>query len=227
MNHTTTIIAAFATLTAITTTASAAVLAVSTFDTGDEGWIAQAGPTGTPYAVAWNPTGGVPTGHLEYQDATSQSAEWFSASASFLGAGDFSQAVGTGGVSFDWVTNVGSATQTVQIAFTGNYAGGSILWAELPELVAGGWANYDFAFNPTASWQIEIGPSSTLATMADISGVLSSVDGLFITGDTVVGMDGTCRLDNPTIYGVPAPGALALIGLASLLGTRRRRSLRG
>jgi MYXO-CTERM domain-containing protein len=36
-------------------------------------------------------------------------------------------------------------------------------------------------------------------------------------------MDGTAWLDNPMIYSVPAPGAFALLGLASIVGARRRR----
>lgn len=226
MPSNTVIIAALATVAAISGAASGNTLAVSTFDTGDEGWIAQAGPLGTPYAVNWNPTGGVPSGHLGYQDATMQDYEWFSASSTFLGNGDFSQAVNNGGVSFDWSANIGMPGQNVQLAFVSNYAGGSILWTETTAQVGSGWSHYDFALDLTTTWLIEVGSSTVYATSADLAGVLSSVDGLYITADTLIGMDGSCWLDNPTIYSVPAPGAIALLGVASIVGTRRRRGTR-
>jgi MYXO-CTERM domain-containing protein len=224
MHRTMTRIAALATFTAMTATASSATLAYSSFDTGDEGWIAQQGPAGAPYAVHWNPSGGVPTGNINYWDQTSYNPEWFSASASFIGSGDFSQAVNNGGVSFDWATDLGSAAQMVQVAFTGGYQGGSILWAETVASVGTGWANYDFSFDSTTLWMLEANSTTTIATMADMTGVLSATDGLFITADTVDGMDGSCWLDNPMIHSVPAPGALALLGLASIVGARRRRN---
>ena len=71
---------------------------------------------------------------------------------------------------------------------------------------------------------LEANSTTTIATMADMTGVLSATDGLFITADTVDGMDGSCWLDNPMIHSVPAPGALALLGLASIVGARRRRN---
>ncbi len=222
--NTTAMIAALAVLSTLSATASAATLAISTFDTGDEGWISQRGPTGSPYTVNWNPTGGVPTGHINYWDHTSYDYEFFSASSSFLGSGDFSQAAGNGGVSFDWGTDMGSASQMLQIAFTSTYLGSTVLWTETPATIGPGWTNYDFAFDSTASWMIEInGAPVGAATSADISGVLAVVNGMFITADTVDGMDGNCWLDNPMIYSVPAPGAFALLGLAGIAGTRRRR----
>ena len=226
MTRTTTLIAALATLTAVSATASATTLAYSSFDTGDEGWTAQQGPAGSPYAVNWNPTGGVPTGNINYWDQTSYDAEWFSASASFLGGGDFSSAVNNGGVSFDWAADLGSAAQMVQIAFTmgSNQSSGAVLWADAVATVDGHWYHYDFGFDPSTTWMIQIvGNPPAVATASDLNNVLSAVDGMFITADTVDGMDGNVWLDNPLIYSVPAPGAFALFGLASIVGARRRR----
>jgi MYXO-CTERM domain-containing protein len=49
-----------------------------------------------------------------------------------------------------------------------------------------------------------------------------------ITGETWTGVSETTWLDNPRIWmkdvSVPAPGALALLGLSGLAGSRRRRS---
>lgn len=228
MHRTTTIIAALATLTAISTSASAATLAMSTFDVGDEGWTAQRGPGATNYGVAWNAAGGNPTGHVQYYDQTNQDAEWFSAPTSFLGTTGFAQAVGNGGISFDWAADLGpGGSVNLQVAFTSTYAGGTVLFAEAPASINTGWNNYNFNFDSTTSWLLtpmNPGGNAVNATSADLTAVLSSLTGLYITGDIVVGFDGTCSLDNPTIYSVPAPGALALLSVAMIAGRRRRRS---
>jgi hypothetical protein len=227
MTRNTTLIAALTVLTAVSATASAATLAYSSFDTGDEGWTAQQGPAGSPHAVNWNSTGGVPAGNINYWDQTSYDAEWFSASASFLGGGDFSSAVNNGGVSFDWAADLGSAAQMLQIAFTmgSNQSGATVLWADAIATVDSHWYHYDFGFDSGTTWMIQSGGNpATIATTSDLTNVLSAVDGMFITADTMDGMDGTAWLDNPMIYSVPAPGAFALLGLASIVGARRRRA---
>lgn len=222
MTRNTTIFVTLATLTAMSSAASGGTLAFSSFDTGDEGWTAQAGPGAPQYTTNWNPTGGTPTGHIQYQDATSNDAEWFAASAGFLGNGDFSSAIGNGGVSFDWSADYAPSAVNVQIAFVG---GNQILWTETLASVGTGWNAYDFAFDLTTAWMMTDNNTNTTnaATTGDMYSVLSSVDGLYITGDILYGMDGTCSLDSPRIYSVPAPGALALLGVASIVGTRRRR----
>ncbi|MDP7574263.1 MAG: hypothetical protein QF723_04055, partial [Phycisphaerales bacterium] len=68
------------------------------------------------------------------------------------------------------------------------------------------------------------GGASQLATMNEINSVLANVTGMDITGETWTGINETTWLDNPRIYmNVPAPGALALLGVASIIGSRRRR----
>ncbi len=226
MTRNTTLIAVLTMLTAVSTTASAATLAYSSFDTGDEGWTAQQGPAGSPYAVTWSSTGGVPTGNINYWDRTNYDEEWFSASASFLGGGNFSSAVNNGGVSFDWAADLGPTTQIVQVAFTMNYTpnSGTVLWSDAIATVDGHWYHYDFGFDSATTWMIQSsGGPATVATTSDLINALSAVDGMFITADTVDGMDDNVWLDNPMIYSVPAPGALALLGLASIVGARRRR----
>jgi MYXO-CTERM domain-containing protein len=45
-----------------------------------------------------------------------------------------------------------------------------------------------------------------------------------ISGTTSAYGGGTWRFDNVTVAAVPAPGAIALLGLAGIIGTRRRRA---
>jgi len=232
MNHKTIAIAALTTLTAMSVTASATTLTSSSFGMGDEGWTAQAYISSPSSAVAWSAAGGAPDGYISYVDGTTQDSEFFSASSSYLintntGTNDFSQAVGNGGVSFDWGADLGTAPQTIMVVFVGGYMAGSGIWAEVTATVNGYWGSYDLAFDATTVWMFDAGFGPMVATTAELTGVLSSLDGMFITADTVPGLDGICMLDNPTIYTVPAPGAVALLGLASIVGGRRRRSTRG
>jgi hypothetical protein len=229
MNHIATITATLTTLVAVSATASASVtLASSTFTTGDEGWMTHVGGGGASGAVDWSPAGGAPDGYISYDDVTSQGYEFFSAPSSYLvnvnnGTNDFSEAVGNGGVSFEWAATLGGAAQTLQVAFRSGYLAGSTIWADVPATANGQWGSYDLAFDATTLWMFDAGFGSSVATTVDLMGVLSSLDGMFITADTMPGMDGLCALDNPTIYSVPAPGAVVLLGLASIVGARRRR----
>lgn len=59
-------------------------------------------------------------------------------------------------------------------------------------------------------------------------GVLDTLDGaatafLRVTFDGATASTGNNRLDNLTLSAVPAPGAIALLGVAGLAGSRRRR----
>ncbi len=59
-------------------------------------------------------------------------------------------------------------------------------------------------------------------------GVLNTLDGaatafLRVTFDGATASTGNNRLDNLTLSAVPAPGAIALLGVAGLAGSRRRR----
>jgi hypothetical protein len=63
-----------------------------------------------------------------------------------------------------------------------------------------GWNQYDFALDPTVTWMMRTnGNPVTIATTAEMSDVLSTVYGVFITGDTVDDRKDSCRLDNPMI----------------------------
>jgi hypothetical protein len=223
MTRNATVFAAIATVTALGTATSASTLAFSSFANGNEGWSMQAGPGATNYNATWNAAGGTPDGHIQFWDTSISDAEFFMASSTFVGSGNFSSAVANGGVSFNWKTDFLPAGQTIQIAFDTTYAGGTILWAETTAVTGMAWNHYDFAFDTSVQWWSQSNGVQSLATMADLNGALASVSGLYITGDLLYGLDGTCSLDSPRIYSVPAPGALALLGVAAMLGTRRRK----
>jgi hypothetical protein len=223
MRHTNTL-SALTALAAITSVANAATidLAYNPFDTGIDGWSVRDTVNGnvTFFSPSWNAAGGMPDGHLEFSDIT-PGGYVFQGSQDFIG--DFSSAANIGGVSFDWKAN--------QIQ-SGKRAG-VILWrdgvrlstASDPDPAANVWHSFDFAFNMSSNWSVNYGSGSQTATMADVVYVLSNVTGMDITGETWTGMSETTWLDNPRLYtqDVPAPGALALLGVASIVGLGRRR----
>jgi MYXO-CTERM domain-containing protein len=221
-NHT---LLGLAALTLLATTASAGIvdLAISTFDTDAEGWTVRDTVNGqvTYFNPSWNATGGVPTGNIEFSDI-SPGGYVFQAPDAFTG--DFSLAVTNGGVAFDWMADQIQDGKRASVILWRNSAR---LWASSdPDPAAGVWHSFNFVFNMSVDWQIDYGSGAQQATMADLSYVLSDVTGMDITGETWTGMIETTWLDNPRIHArnVPAPGALALLGIASLAGTRRRRN---
>jgi hypothetical protein len=212
-------------LAVFTSAAPAAItdLAISTFDSNVDDWTVRDTVNGnvTYYSPYWNASGGVPTGHVQFSDIT-PGGYVFEAPDEFTG--DFSVAVNFGGVSFDWMADQIQDGKRASV----------ILWRDgvrraassNPDPAAGVWHSFDFAFNTNVAWQIDYGTGNQLATTADLTYVLSGVTGMDITGETWTGMVETTWLDNPRIYTrhVPAPGALALLGVAGLAGTRRRRN---
>ena len=82
-----------------------------------------------------------------------------------LGNGDFSSAIGNGGVSFDWSADYASGAVNVQIAFVD---GNQILWTETLASVGTGWNAYDFAFDPTTAWMMTDNTTSTTNSFSDV-----------------------------------------------------------
>jgi len=222
--HRSTTLTVIAAIAALSSTAGAAIidLAISPYDTGVDGWSVRDTVNGNVsyFTPAWNASGGVPAGHLEFSDVT-PGGYVFEASQDFTG--DFSAALNVGGVSFDWKANQVQAGKRASVIFWRN---GVRLWASSdPDPAANIWHSFDFTFTMNFAWQVDYGTGAQLATMADLGYVLGSVTGMDITGETWTGMSETTWLDNPRIYTrVPTPGALALLGIASIAGGRRRRS---
>ena len=222
--HRNTTLSGLAALALFATTASAAMtnLAISTFDSSIDGWSVRDTVNGnvTYFSPLWTAAGGMPDGHIQFSDI-SPGGYVFEASNAF--SGDLSQALNDGGVSFDWMADQIQDGKRASVILWRDTVR---LWAgSAPDPAAGVWHSFDFAFNTNVAWQIDYGSGSQLATTADLSYVLSGVTGMDITGETWTGMVETTWLDNPRIYAriVPAPGAMALLGLAGLAGARRRR----
>ncbi|HJO16319.1 MAG TPA: hypothetical protein QF800_05460 [Phycisphaerales bacterium] len=198
-------------------------LAYTSFDSSIEGWQVRDTVNNniSYFTPDWMPTGGVPTGHLEFADVT-QGGYVFEAPDSF--EGDFSQAVSNnGGVSFNWKADMIQAGKCVSLSFD---RGGTRLWmASDPDPLAGIWHSFDWTFAMATGWKINYGSGTQVATLGDIQYVLSDVTQMDISGETWTGVSETTWLDNPRIYmqSVPAPGAVALLGLAAATGCRRRR----
>jgi MYXO-CTERM domain-containing protein len=79
----------------------------------------------------------------------------------------------------------------------------------------------------TGAWSTTTNQSGfTTTTIAGSSAAdKASVIFRFVNTSTVSSAGGTSRIDNILVTGnvVPAPGALALLGVAGLVGSRRRR----
>jgi hypothetical protein len=225
MQHKNALLAILGMLTVVTAAASAATvdLAYSSYDVDQDGWQVRDTVNGVTsyFQPGWVSAGGVPTGHLEFADVT-PGGYVFEAPTQFTG--DFSAAFNNGGVSFDWMADMVQSGKRASVIF---WSGTTRIWASSnPDPAPNVWHSFDFAFDTSVSWMVNYGSggASQLATMNDLNSVLASVTGMDITGETWTGINETTWLDNPRIYmHVPAPGALALLGMASIIGTRRRR----
>jgi MYXO-CTERM domain-containing protein len=148
-------------------------------------------------------------------------------------AGDYYQASfsGTGytDLSFSWDftrSQTGPATWTVIMSLDGG-SNWSTLVSSYTAIInaaspqgSGAWTTS--TYNPAYSSNIALG------AIADNAGsilvrVQATVDS--VNGSGVYQAGGTARIDNVMIYSgpVPAPGAIALLGVAGLAGLRRRR----
>jgi hypothetical protein len=205
------------------TTAATIDLAYTPFDSGIEGWQVRDTVNNNVnyFTPDWLAAGGVPTGHLEFADVT-PGGYVFEAPDSF--EGDFSQAVSNnGGVSFNWKADMIQDGKRASVSF---YRGGARMWmVSDPDPTEGIWHSFNWTFAMATGWQINYGSGTQLATLGDMQYVLSDVTQMDISGETWTGVSETTWLDNPRIYmqDVPAPGALALLGLAAATGRRRRR----
>ena len=225
MQRTNGLLVALSTITAMTSFASAATvdLAYSPYDADQDGWQVRDRLNNviTYYQPDWNPSGGMPNGHLEFADITA-GGYGFEAPTQFTG--DFSAAYNNGGVSFDWMADMVQMGKRASVIL---WSGNTRIWASSnPDPAANIWHSFDFTFDTSVSWMVNYGQggASQLASMSDISSVLGNVTGMDITGETWTGISETTWLDNPRIYmQVPAPGGLALLGMAAIAGIRRRR----
>ena len=147
-------------------------------------------------------------------------------------AGDYYSATfrtnGYTNISFSWDmtrSSTGPATWAIEMSVNGGVF--QVLNGSYSPIVAGAtgsgttsWssspANYQAAF--TTSLSLGAAADNANSVTVRIRALVDSVNssGVFQPG-------GTARIDNVIVSGVPAPGAIALLGLAGLAARRRRR----
>jgi hypothetical protein len=208
---------------AISSSARAAIIASSTFDSGAEGWsvvdlptpnISNPPPVLGTYPVTFFSSGGNPGGYISMTDP---SGNWFMFSAPNTYLGDQSSAFG-GTLSYDIrVTPVtpGEFTAVVLVGLE------HTLFFDTPS-PSNEWSTYNILLG-TAGWKLDDQYTGPEPTSLEMEGVLSDLQALYISGDWLDGVE-TADLDNVSI--VPIPGTVLLLssGLASIAAFRRRRN---
>ncbi|MEM1422873.1 MAG: laminin B domain-containing protein [Planctomycetota bacterium] len=192
----------------------------STFDTGPEGW----GTLNSATGFGWDPALGSPGGAIHARDQGFFDIWYYAASDAY--SGDLT-AYYDGAITWDTLGIEGdqSLASRADVMIFGGGLGIGVNIAASPE--RGTWVTRSVTLTQ-GDWFI-VGSANegalipSVATEQEIMYVLSNVDGFFLQGEYTDGADETA-IDNVflTAFGVPSPGALAFLGLATL-ATRRRR----
>lgn len=203
--------------------AGTASAAESHFDAGDEGWtfaeVDFAISANPPHVaavnpLAWKDTGGHPGGYVEITRDPSPLWNWFSAPAAFLG--DQSALYG-GTLTYDLIDSAGGAGSEILPAVMLVGAGTTLYinsgWPD------DAWTSYSIMLKEAGWYTDFFDPAGSPATQAEFQAVLADVQGLYIDGDWT-GVPNSMGLDNVVM--TPAPGSLALAGLAIIVARRRR-----
>ena len=208
--------------------ASAAVIASSTFTTGDEGWKNgnfDATTVGQP-GVTWSAVGGNPGGYISVIDNFDWNA--FLAPAAYLG----NQSAAYGGtLTFD--------LYDVEVDFDELYA--AVMLSDGVTFLFGGFVQSQYPLGPpfspfnvsllaSAGWRTTPDPGSAAASEAQLQTVLGNLHILAISADWKTGNDNVA-LDNVVLNSgpgspsaVPEPGTFALVaGAAALTAFRISR----
>jgi len=198
--------------------ATAAPIASSTFDTGDEGWrlVSTLGYDGP---VVWTDTGGNPGGFIYGQDPDT-GAFGFGAPSKFLG--DVSDAYGQA-LDFDVAAYQQPDTATNWVGIRG--AGYELIcYYNVPATPYPDWYARSVVMDENSGW-VDVGTGQP-ATQAAMLATLADLEGLVILAEFVDGLETDISgLDNVIL--MPEPTSLALFALGGLLpmrsGRRRRR----
>ena len=200
---------------ACVSTASGSV--VSTFDTDADGW----GVTGDANNFTWSATGGNTGGTDDgyvFANDVGQGIIWnFNAPAKFLG--DQSAFVG-GMLSWDLIqisTPGSDIDDQPDVVLVG---AGQTLVIDAGASPATTWTPYSVSLSTASDWRVDT-LGGAAATDAQIAAVLGNLTSLEIRGEFRDRGGDDAGLDN--IMLVPAPGSLAVLGVAGLAATRRRR----
>lgn len=198
---------------------SSAQAAVSSFDSGNEGWLL-AGDA-TTAVPSWLGAGGNPGGYVHGVDTVTGGVWFWQAPAAFLGnaSSSYGQTL-----SFDLrMRGSGTLFADRDVVLSGGGLTIAYDFATLPQDVA--WTHYSVSLSDSAAWKLDTLGGAT-ASAAQIQTVLASLTSLRIRGEFITGADNG-DLDNVVMGVVPEPGtwALWLAGLAGI-GFAARRSVK-
>ncbi|MCA9303840.1 MAG: hypothetical protein KC996_06935 [Phycisphaerales bacterium] len=195
---------------ALLLSAGAAADVTTTWDSGTlEGWTFANNPNAGEWEVF--STGGNPDGYVSYIDGPDGTAQpnFLYAPGSYLG--DYSTFGPGAGFSYDGIWEASHAVINAPvIRLLG--AGGEIAEGFGAGFNSSGWDSFFVPLEET-SWNMISGNWNDL---------IQNVTGLILNGDNGIGNGREAGVDNFTLV-VPAPGALALLGVSGLVGFRRRR----
>lgn len=200
-------------------------IAISTFDSGNEGWLVVS-TEGYVGPADWSPTGGNPGGYI--YDTDMDDGGWgFLAPAKFLG--NVSAAYGHT-LSFDFSSDR-IEHDTIGIVFADTTGIGIITHVDLPDY-PGQIAHRELVLNTSHQWYVfdyinDI--QGQLATTAQIQAALSDLGFLFLGAEFAPGYDddGTYEFGELVAYDnvilIPEPASVIMLAFATFFLTRRRK----
>jgi Laminin B (Domain IV) len=194
-----------------------AFAAISSFDSGAEGWSAQGDVEGT---IQWSSTGGNPGGHILIDDQTTGGVTYFIAPAAFRG--NQSGALGTN-LTFDLKqVYPGGANQfdSPDVILQGN--GLTVAFNTAMNPANGAWTSYAVPLS-ASGWMLN-SLSGSPVTVAQFASVMSNVTALKVRAEYQTGAD-VGYLDNVSMVPEPQNWAMLLAGLCSIgMAARRVRN---
>ena len=199
---------------------SAVPIAVSTFDSGDEGWlvVSTLGYSGSP---DWSPTGGNPGGYI--YDTDMDGGWWgFLAPSKFLG--DASDAFGST-LTFDFYGSI-IQHETAAVVFADTAGIGIITYVDLPDS-PGQIAHREVTLNSSQTWYVYDFINDVqggVATNGQISNTLSDLGYLLLGAEFADGYGAEGELvayDNVILN--PEPTTIALFALGAIFIRKRRK----
>jgi len=198
----------------ISSVASGASIASSTFDSSDEDWrlVSTLGYDGS---VSFSATGGNPGGFIYGQDPDT-GAFGFGAPNKFLGP--VPDAYGQE-LSFDIASYQMPDTSTSWVGMRGTNGLELICYFDVPTSVYPAWHSRSITMTENAGWE-RVSDGQT-PTYAQFMSVLNNLDGLVIMAEFVQGLETDISgLDNVVL--MPEPSMLLLLLIATSFYRRRR-----